>query len=260
MPAEQVLWLTAAVRGIAGRMLRRYSWPACTSPAGLGRPAHHVPAPVTPRRPARQPRTRTLRAPFSARSASTASFSSSPTMRATAPPRPVRAALGSLAPLESRALRDRQTRVARKGGVPYGARAPQVGGAPPRLVELRMPACFTEPRLCAELQPRIGRAVRHERRDMRLAWQGVSCHTQVRGRLPAGRGTCRDPFHRLSGRCGGSRHMPKITRFHRPGRFQIEQCGTGSGLEDGAGRALHALARHAGSLRGFAPRGHTMGG
>jgi hypothetical protein len=200
VPAQQVLWLTAAVRGIAGRMLRRYS------------------------------RSR---------------------------------GLGSLAPLKSRALCHRQTRVARKGCVPCGARATQVGGAPPRLVELRMPACFTKPRLCAELQPRgIRRPVRHERQDMRLAWQGVSCHTQVRGRLPAGRGTCRDPFHRLSGRCGGSRHMPKITRFHRPGRqvaFETEQCGPAPAWRMERG-APPALARHAGPLRGFAPRGHTMGG
>ena len=82
------------------------------------------------------------------------------------------AALGlALAPLKSRASRDRQTRVAGKRGVPRGARAPQVGGAPPCLVEPRMPAGSAEPGLCAKLQPHgIGRPVRHERQDMRPCW------------------------------------------------------------------------------------------
>jgi hypothetical protein len=60
------------------------------------------------------------------------------------------AALGlPLAPLKSPALGDWETRVAGKGDVPCGARAAEVGGAPPRLVELRMPAGSAEPWLGA---------------------------------------------------------------------------------------------------------------
>jgi hypothetical protein len=73
-----------------------------------------------------------------------------------------------LAPLESRALGDRQARVAGKVAVPLGAQAAQVGGAPPRLVELRMPAGSAEPGLGAELAPRgIRRPIRHGTQDMR---------------------------------------------------------------------------------------------
>ena len=97
---------------------------------------------------------------------------------------------------------------------------------------------------------------------MHLAWPGVSYQTQVRGRLPAGRGTCRDPFHRPSGRCGGSRHMPKITRFHRPGRqvaFEIEQCGPA--LAWRMERAQYMpWPDTLGLCAVLPPRGHTMGG
>ncbi len=90
------------------------------------------------------------------------------------------AALGlPLAPLKSRALRDWETRVARKGDVPCGARAAKAGGDPPCLVELRMPAGSAEPRLRAQLQPRsIRRPVRHETQNMPLRWprpQPASC-------------------------------------------------------------------------------------
>jgi hypothetical protein len=73
--------------------------------------------------------------------------------------------------LKSSALRDWETRVAGKGDVPCGARAAEVGGAPPCLVELRMPAGSAEPWLRAQLQPRsIGRPVRHETQNMPLCW------------------------------------------------------------------------------------------
>ena len=75
-----------------------------------------------------------------------------------------RAALGLLAQLKSPALRHRETWVAGKGSVPYGTRAAKVGGAPPCLVELRVPASSAKPWRCAQLQPSsIRRPVRHER-------------------------------------------------------------------------------------------------
>ena len=83
-----------------------------------------------------------------------------------------RAALGLLlAPLKSSALRDWETRVTGKGDVPCGARAAEVGGAPPCLVELRMPAGSAEPWLRTQLQPRsIRRPFRHETQNMPLCW------------------------------------------------------------------------------------------
>jgi hypothetical protein len=46
------------------------------------------------------------------------------------------------------------------------------------------------------------------------ALPGVSCQTQVRGRLPAGRGTCRDPFHRLvRGGAAGRGTCPRSRDF-----------------------------------------------
>jgi hypothetical protein len=119
-------------------------------------------------------------------------------------------ALGlALAPLKSRALRYRQTRVAGKRGVPRGARAPQVGGASPCLVELRMPAGSAEPRLCAELQPHgIRRPVRHERQDMRPC-RPRQCHRATatvavheRPRLHQGRHA--RPAVRRGSRCAGA--------------------------------------------------------
>jgi hypothetical protein len=60
------------------------------------------------------------------------------------------AALGfPLTPLKSPALGDGETRVAGQGDVPCGARAAEVGGAPPCLVELRVPAGSAEPWLGA---------------------------------------------------------------------------------------------------------------
>jgi hypothetical protein len=45
----------------------------------------------------------------------------------------------------------------------------EVGGAPPCLIELRMPACSAEPWLRTQLQPRdISRRVRHETQNMPL--------------------------------------------------------------------------------------------
>jgi alkanesulfonate monooxygenase SsuD/methylene tetrahydromethanopterin reductase-like flavin-dependent oxidoreductase (luciferase family) len=64
------------------------------------------------------------------------------------------AALDEVPPLKSCALRDREARVTGKGDVPCGARAAEVGGAPPCLVELRMPAVPAEPWLTTQLQPR----------------------------------------------------------------------------------------------------------
>src|SRR5262245_61967331 len=98
------------------------------------------------------------------------------------------AALGrALAPVESRALRHRETRVPGQGGVPCGARAPEVGGAPPCLVELRMHACSAEAGLCAELQPHgIGRPLRHETQDRRLSWprpSALASRERERGRV-----------------------------------------------------------------------------
>ena len=54
-----------------------------------------------------------------------------------------------LVPLIAPALRDWETRVTGKGDVPCGAHAAEVGGTPPCLVELRVPAGSAEPRLCA---------------------------------------------------------------------------------------------------------------
>jgi adenosylcobinamide amidohydrolase len=74
---------------------------------------------------------------------------------------------GPLAPLESRTHDDGQTRIAGKRGVPCSARAPQVHGASPCFVELRMPAGGAQPGLCAEPQPNVlGQPVRHEKRLM----------------------------------------------------------------------------------------------
>src|SRR6516164_3839965 len=71
--------------------------------------------------------------------------------------------LGLLLAIKSRALGDGETRVAGKGAVPCGARAAEVGSAPPCLVELRMPAGCAEPWLRTQLQPGgIWRPVRHE--------------------------------------------------------------------------------------------------
>jgi len=79
-----------------------------------------------------------------------------------------RGALGlPLAPFISSALRDWETRVTGKGDVPCGARAAEVGGAPPCLVELRVPAGSAEPWLGIQLQPRsIRRPFRHETQNM----------------------------------------------------------------------------------------------
>ena len=83
-----------------------------------------------------------------------------------------RAALGlPLAPFISCALREWETRVTGKGDVPRGARAAEVGGAPPCLVELRVPAGSAEPWLRTQLQPRsIRRPFRHETQNMPLCW------------------------------------------------------------------------------------------
>ena len=79
-----------------------------------------------------------------------------------------RAALGlPLAPLISSALRDWETRVTGKADVPCGAHAAEVGGAPPCLVELPVPAGSAEPWLRTQLQPRsIRRPFRHETQNM----------------------------------------------------------------------------------------------
>ncbi len=79
-----------------------------------------------------------------------------------------RVALGlPLAPFISSALRDWETRVTGKGDVPCGARAAEVDGAPPCLVERRMPAASAQPWLRTQLQPRsIRRPFRHETQNM----------------------------------------------------------------------------------------------
>lgn len=70
-----------------------------------------------------------------------------------------------LARLESRTPGDREARIAGKRGVSLSARAPEVNGASPCFVELRVPAGFAEPGLCTEPQPGgIGRPVEHEKR------------------------------------------------------------------------------------------------
>ena len=74
-----------------------------------------------------------------------------------------------LAPVKSGALGDGETRVADQRGVPGRAQAPEVGGAPPGLVELRVQAGPAEPGLGAERQPRaVRRPVAHETQDMPL--------------------------------------------------------------------------------------------
>ena len=76
-----------------------------------------------------------------------------------------------VAPLKSSALRDWETRVTGKGDVPFGARAAEVGGAPPCLVELPMPAGSAEPWFRTQFQPRsIRRPFRHEKQNMPLCW------------------------------------------------------------------------------------------
>jgi len=96
------------------------------------------------------------------------------------------AALGlPLARLISSALRDWQTRVTGKGDVPRGACATEVGGAPPCLVELRIPAGSAEPWLRTQLQPRsIRRPFRHETQNMPLCWPRPS---RAVGRIPSRR-------------------------------------------------------------------------
>src|SRR5580704_3731722 len=83
-----------------------------------------------------------------------------------------RTALGvPLAPLKSSALRDWETRVTGKGDVPCGAGAAEVGGIPPCLVELRVPAGSAEPRLRTQLRPRsIWLPFRHETQNMPPCW------------------------------------------------------------------------------------------
>jgi hypothetical protein len=82
------------------------------------------------------------------------------------------AALGLLlALLIASALRDWEARVTGKGDVPCGTRAAEVGGTPPCLVELRMPAGSAEPRLRTQLRPRsIWLPFRHETQNMPLCW------------------------------------------------------------------------------------------
>jgi len=80
-----------------------------------------------------------------------------------------------VAPLKSSALRDWETRVTGKGDVPFGARAAEVGGAPPCLVELPMPAGSAEPWFRTQFQPRsIRRPFRHETQNMPLCWPRLS--------------------------------------------------------------------------------------
>ncbi len=94
-----------------------------------------------------------------------------------------RAVLGlPLAPLVSSALRDWETRVTGKGDVPCGARAAEVGGVPPGLVELRVPADSAEPWLRTQLQPRsIRRPFRHETKNMPLCWPRAQPGLLVQG-------------------------------------------------------------------------------
>jgi hypothetical protein len=133
-----------------------------------------------------------------------------PTTSQTEPLKDLRgAALGlPLALLKSSALRDWETRVAGKGDVPCGARAADVGGAPPCLVELRMPAGSAEPWLRTQLQPRsIRRPVRHKTQDMPLCWPRPSRASWPRTCRPShnsGPHQWRSPAYRLRKLRGGS--------------------------------------------------------
>ena len=114
------------------------------------------------------------------------------------------AALGlPLAPLKSPALRDWEMRVARQGDVPCGARAAEVGGDPPCLVEFRMPAGSAEPWLGAQLQPHsIRRPVRHETQNMPACWPWPPP-----GRWPAPLTT---PAHASGGRPGRPHRLREL--------------------------------------------------
>ena len=104
-----------------------------------------------------------------------------------------RGALGlRLAPFISSALGDWEARVTGKGDVPCGARAAEVGGAPPCLVELRMPAGSAEPWLRTQPQPRSRRPFRPKTQNMPLCWprpSRASCRllSQLRPRTSGGR-------------------------------------------------------------------------
>jgi hypothetical protein len=65
--------------------------------------------------------------------------------------------------LESDALGDRKTRVAGEPGIPRGAQAPQIDGAPTGLVEFRVLASFAEPWRRTEIKPC---AIRHDTQDI----------------------------------------------------------------------------------------------
>jgi hypothetical protein len=107
-----------------------------------------------------------------------------------------RAALGLLlALLIASALRDWEMRVTGKGDVPCGARAAEVDGAPPCLVELRMPAGSAEPWLRTQLRPlSISLPFRHETQNMPLCWPRPS------------RASCRAPFTTRARTSGGRLH------------------------------------------------------
>jgi hypothetical protein len=73
---------------------------------------------------------------------------------------------GRAAFFEPRAFGDGQTGVADQRVVPFGARAPEVDGAPPRLVEFRVAAVSAQPRRRAESKARIvGRPFSHVTKD-----------------------------------------------------------------------------------------------
>ena len=72
------------------------------------------------------------------------------------------------AAFEPRAFGDGKTRVADKRAVPFGACAPEVDGAPPRLVELRVAAVSAEPRSHAESKAHlVRRLISHVMKDKR---------------------------------------------------------------------------------------------
>jgi len=83
---------------------------------------------------------------------------------------PITLLLSTVGWVESHALRDRQARVSGEPGVPGGPRAPQVGGAAPGLIELRVLASGAQPRVHAKLEPRgVRRLAGHEKKGMRAA-------------------------------------------------------------------------------------------
>jgi hypothetical protein len=85
---------------------------------------------------------------------------------------------------ESGTLGNGQARVAGERGVPLGPRAPEVCGAPPCLVQLRMRAGPAQPGLGGQVRPGgVGRPVRHEAQDKPGTAPGVNNPPEATGFL-----------------------------------------------------------------------------